>query len=333
MQPQVLIYGDSPLIQTEMIQCLADVKLLKLEQESGEINQDFSPMRFVKYSGAHTVSEFQNFCRRKQSHFDPEQNESQDIIWFCLGPKTSEELLDYIIHYPGRYCLVLCEAKELERKAYTSFRALLKTKGLNDHKLITVSSHNGTGLARLVEQTFSFWGDSYDAQKIKNHTMLALLRNRESQRADSYIFWAAGRAFFIAACPLPMADIGPLLANEAYMFFKVGKAYGYATDKAALTSFIGCIGASIGGMVLASWLPLLKVPVAAGVTYAVGKAAQVYFESNMTLDQKKLKKVFADELKKGKKMDWKAIVEKLKIKKDSMPPEEYAENGESILPK
>lgn len=330
MQPKVLIYGDSPFIQKEIVQCLANVELLKLEQESGEISSDCSSIRFMKYSGTHTVPDFQNFCRRKQAYFDPECNETEDIIWFFLGPKTSEELLDYISQYSGRYCLILCEAKELERKEYTSFRSLLKTKGFNDHNLITVSLHDGTGLVRLMEQTFSVFKDSYAKQECKNHAMLTLLRNRESKKADSYIYWAAGRAFFLAACPIPVADIGPLLANEAYMFFKVGKTYGYATDKAALVSFLGCIGASIGGMALASWVPLLKVPIAAGITYAVGKAAQVYFESNMKLDQKKLKKIFEAEFKVGKKMDWKAIVEKLKIKKDSALPEEYEGNDSNV---
>ena len=56
MQPKVLIYGDSPFIQKEIVQCLANVELLKLEQESGEISSDCSPIRFMKYSGTPHLS-------------------------------------------------------------------------------------------------------------------------------------------------------------------------------------------------------------------------------------------------------------------------------------
>jgi len=147
------------------------------------------------------------------------------------------------------------------------------------------------------------WGEYYAA-------MRRTWQNGVGSDADDYINWAAGRAAAIALIPLPLADVGPLIANEAYMFYKLGALYGYAVNKTVLTGFLGCVGASIGGKLCANLIPFLKIPIAAAVTYGVGKAAKAYFESGMVLDSETLKAEFLAGEREARKRDWKPVSEK-----------------------
>ena len=126
-----------------------------------------------------------------------------------------------------------------------------------------------------------------------------------SGEADSYINWAAGRAAAIALVPLPLADVGPLIANEVYMLYKLACIYGIAADNTVITMLLGCAGGSIAGKIGASFLPFLKVPIAAAVTYGVGKAAKAYFESDMTMNEDELRQEFLAGEREAKKKDWK----------------------------
>ena len=126
-----------------------------------------------------------------------------------------------------------------------------------------------------------------------------------SGEADSYINWAAGRAAAIALVPLPLADVGPLIANEVYMLYKLAGIYGIAADNTVITMLLGCAGGSIAGKIGASFLPFLKVPIAAAVTYGVGKAAKAYFESDMTMNEDELRQEFLAGEREAKKKDWK----------------------------
>ena len=130
--------------------------------------------------------------------------------------------------------------------------------------------------------------------------------------ADSYIYWAAGRAAAIAWLPLPLVDVAPLIANEVYMIYKLAGVYGIAADNTVITMLLGSAGGSIAGKVGASFLPLLKVPIAAAVTYGVGKAAKAYFESDMTLNEEQLKAAFLAGEREAKKRDWKREAESCK---------------------
>ena len=89
------------------------------------------------------------------------------------------------------------------------------------------------------------------------------------------------------------------------MICRIGVAYGYAVDKSILTMLAGVAGGSIAGKLAASFLPFLKIPIAAGITYGVGKAAKAYFESDMTLDMDDLKEKFIEGEKESKNTNWK----------------------------
>ena len=103
------------------------------------------------------------------------------------------------------------------------------------------------------------------------------------KKADEYILWGAGRAAAIAISPIPLSDVAPLVANEGYMIYRLAETYGFTIDKSVVTMLLGVAGGSFAGMLLSSFLPGLKIAVAAGVTYAVGKMSKAYFASGMTL--------------------------------------------------
>ena len=122
--------------------------------------------------------------------------------------------------------------------------------------------------------------------------------------ADSLIRWGAGRAAAIAAIPIPLADIGPLIMNEGYMIYKLGALYGYSVGENVLAMLGGVTGGSLAGKVLASFLPGIKIAIAPAVTYAVGKVAQEYFKSKMTMSESELKQRFEKAKKEGEKTNW-----------------------------
>ncbi|MBQ9367554.1 MAG: DUF697 domain-containing protein [Victivallales bacterium] len=126
------------------------------------------------------------------------------------------------------------------------------------------------------------------------------------KKADEYILWGAGRAAAIAISPIPLSDVAPLVANEGYMIYRIAETYGYKIDKAVVTMLLGVAGSSFAGMLLSSFLPGLKIAVAAGVTYAVGKMSKAYFASGMSMESDELRNVFTSARKEADTIDWKS---------------------------
>ena len=89
------------------------------------------------------------------------------------------------------------------------------------------------------------------------------------------------------------------------MLYKLAGIYGIAADNTVITMLLGSAGGSIAGKIGASFLPFLKVPIAAAVTYGVGKAAKAYFESDMTMNEDELRQEFLAGEREAKKKDWK----------------------------
>ena len=122
--------------------------------------------------------------------------------------------------------------------------------------------------------------------------------------ADDYVIWGAGRAAAITMLPLPIADIGALMANEAYMIYRIAETYGYDIDSSIVSMLIATVGGTFTRRLLFSLVPILKIPIAAGITYAMGKVAKAYFASGMTLDKEALKREFRQARKKANSIDW-----------------------------
>jgi len=168
-------------------------------------------------------------------------------------------------------------------------------------KIVERSGSAGTPIPRCGKLHFPKGKLSDEQIELLEKNMKSSDSNSE---ADELILWGAGRAAAIAVIPLPLADVGPLMANEAYMIYKLADAYGYSIDKTVITMLAGIAGGSIVGKIGASFLPFLKVPIAAGVTYAVGKAAKAYFASGMTLSRDSLLDVFTNARKEADTIDW-----------------------------
>jgi uncharacterized protein (DUF697 family) len=182
-------------------------------------------------------------------------------------------------------------------------------------RIISVSTESGAGVARLLETTLQHLlnrlpdsareGFAEAWHECLNGGGLVAVKSPD-EMADSYVNWAAGRAFVIALTPLPLSDVGPLVANEAYMIYRIGAAYGYAVDDRIIAGIVGCIGGSLVGKMSASFLPFVKAPIAAAVTYGVGAAAKGYFASGMTLGNEELKEVFRKARNEAESFDWRS---------------------------
>ncbi|MBR5839606.1 MAG: hypothetical protein IKZ84_13765 [Victivallales bacterium] len=122
--------------------------------------------------------------------------------------------------------------------------------------------------------------------------------------ANEIILWGAGRAAAIALAPIPLADVGPLMANEAYMIYRLANNYDCKIDESVVAMLLGVSGGSIVGKIAASFLPFLKVPIAAGITYAIGKTAKAYFNSGMTLSPEDMKDLFENSRTEAEGIDW-----------------------------
>ena len=122
--------------------------------------------------------------------------------------------------------------------------------------------------------------------------------------ADDYVIWGAGRAAAITMLPLPIANIGALMANEAYMIYRIAETYGYDIDSSIVSMLIATVGGTFTRRLLFSLVPILKIPIAAGITYAMGKVAKAYFASGMTLRRDALIGEFKRARRKACAIDW-----------------------------
>ena len=125
--------------------------------------------------------------------------------------------------------------------------------------------------------------------------------------ADDYISWGAGRAAGITLLPLPIADLPALMAHEAYMIYRIAETYGYDIDSSMVSMLISMVGGTLTRRLLFSLIPILKVPIAAGITYAMGKVAKAYFASGMTLSREALKREFTRARRKANTIDWYSV--------------------------
>ncbi len=152
--------------------------------------------------------------------------------------------------------------------------------------------------------------DALHFPKVKlTEGMLALLEENTlpqeaDRKADEAILWGAGRAAAIAVLPALLADVGALMANEAYMIHRVAKIYGHDIDESVVAMLVGIAGGSLARRIGVSLLPVLKIPVVAGSAYAIGKAAKAYVASGATLDRNSLHDIFIRAKKFAKGIDW-----------------------------
>lgn len=113
-----------------------------------------------------------------------------------------------------------------------------------------------------------------------NNETLAQATNVQEE-VETICRWAAARAAGIAA--LPSFTYAGLLANDVYMVSRIAQAYGVCPAKEGVTSFLVGLGGSAVAALVCTVVPtvILRVPVAAAITYGVGKIAAQWIEEGM----------------------------------------------------
>lgn len=270
--------------------------------------------------GQQTVDEYADFILNELLQRLNAGNRDKLIhnIWYCIdgsGARIQDTDAKLIKTFSDKVILVVTKCELMRKEQVESVMNTLLDL-IDRDRIVLVSSENRTGLKQLIAKTETMSAAamgraSEEQEAFRNRwdnyysNMRRAWTESVSGEADSYINWAAGRAAAIALVPLPLADVGPLIANEVYMLYKLAGVYGIAADNTVITMLLGCAGGSIAGKIGASCLPFLKVPIAAAVTYGVGKAAKAYFESDMTMDEDELRQEFLAGEREAKKKDWK----------------------------
>jgi uncharacterized protein (DUF697 family)/ethanolamine utilization protein EutP (predicted NTPase) len=262
--------------------------------ELGQKEDDF--VRYVK-----------NFVHRRQQIAN--MSKHIHVLWYCIaGDRARVTSCDKnLIRTLFDTVLVVVTKNDIVRaKQRQAIVSELTAAGVREREILFCSSLDNSGLKRLLDTTFDLMpeaqGRAFD-RLYRDKT--AELKRKADEAADDYVFWGAARAGAIAVIPLPLADMPFLIANQGYMIVGIGSAYGIAVTKGMVAAFLGTLGASIAGMTAASFLPFLKIGIAAGVTYGVGKAAKVWFENDMKASATDLKKVYTSAKREAKKRNWK----------------------------
>lgn len=127
------------------------------------------------------------------------------------------------------------------------------------------------------------------------------IRDDRDDAAERLIRWAAARAGLIVVAPV--LGTAALMANEVYMIVRLGETYGVKLSDKVVLSFIGSLGGTAAGSLAATLIPIavMQVPIAVGVTYGIGRAAQRWIKDGMPDDVKPYREVFEEEKKAGEK--------------------------------
>lgn len=118
------------------------------------------------------------------------------------------------------------------------------------------------------------------------------------EQAEDIRRWAAARAGIIVVAPV-VGTIA-LMANEVYMISRIASVYDVKLNESAIVGFMGSLGGAFVGQTLATLLPFapLQVPIAVGVTYALGFVSEAWIKEGMPQDISR----FADQFKQAKEM-------------------------------
>lgn len=103
-------------------------------------------------------------------------------------------------------------------------------------------------------------------------------------RAEKIVFWAAGRSGLFALSP--KFSVPALVANNTYMITSLARLHNVDLKKGAISGLIAGLGVACAGALVSLALPIkvMRVPVAVGLTYALGKVANIWIKDGMPSD-------------------------------------------------
>jgi predicted GTPase/uncharacterized protein (DUF697 family) len=333
MKPNILVCGKTGVGKTSLIQAVTHRGVVP---DSAIGDGQATTLGFEVYEtdaanfidsegmnpGTQSVDDYADFILDEMMN-RLETEESGNLIhnvWYCIdgsGARVQDTDAKLIKTFRKNMLLVVTKSELMRKEQIEDMMAEL-LKLLPREQIVLVSAENKTGLAQLVAKARAMSMDAMSAAEDEIEafqdrwqeyydSMLDDWRESVADEADSYINWAAGRAAAIAIVPLPLVDVIPLIANETYMIYRLAEVYGIPVDDTIITMILGCAGGSIAGKLAASLLPILKIPIAAGITYGVGKAAKAYFESDMKLNETELRETFLEAEREAKKREWKPV--------------------------
>lgn len=230
-------------------------------------------------------------------------------IWYCIdgsGARVQQGDKD-LIDGLGQHALVVITKVELMRKKQIDEVMSALSGFIPEDRIIMVSSHTFRGLEKLVKRTLEVSSHGFEFAKDWQSYYESMTKDWQeylAEEVNSLVMWGAIRAFALAINPFPLTDMPFLVTNEAYMIYRIGSCYGIPVTKSVLAQFLLCAGASSAGKFFASWLPFFKMPIAASVTYAVGRCAVAFFESEMKIDNESLHEIYKNEFEKGRSIKW-----------------------------
>jgi uncharacterized protein (DUF697 family)/GTP-binding protein EngB required for normal cell division len=333
-KPYILICGKSNVGKTSLINVLAKLDIVStnaMVDTNQPTNKCFvvhkTPIaNFIDAEAVKpgmTITQYADFIQKEiqTSLDDNKSNVVITSILYCItgnNCKTINEDIKLIKTWDKRLHIVVTKLDAMDKEEIKNINQQLVST-IDQKNIFMLSSKKYYGLARLIDsiqQQIKIYSKDMNLNIIsynKSWDEYYILQKESwkdaiSTEANSFIYSATGRAAAIAITPIPLTDVAPLIANELYMIYKIGNLYGYAVTSQILTMLAGVAGASFSGKLLASFLPGVKILIATGITFAVGKVAKAYFESGMKLDENELKEKYKQAEKESKKTNWEKAI-------------------------
>ena len=258
---------------------------------------------------------FNEFILEQERTKNPD--EQIHFVWYCImgpGGRVTNSDKHLIKELFSHTLVVITKSDIMKKEQMEAIQKELTAENIPNDNIIFTSSEDKSGINRLLKRTYETMPEARnDAVKAFMKQRIEDLETEQEAKVNELCLWGAGRAALIAITPIPIADMPMLIANEAYMISKIGTVYGINVTKSVIATFMGTLGASIAGMTLADFIPLLKIPIAAGITYGVGKTAAAWFNSDMSMSAEELKKIYDKNKLEAKHIDWIAEANKYKL--------------------
>ena len=119
-------------------------------------------------------------------------------------------------------------------------------------------------------------------------------------QVEQFIFWGAGRAAVLALSP-KFSNVA-LCTNATYMVTRIAHLYDVELQTGAVVGLVGGLSTAIATAAISLLVPFkaVRVPVAVGLIYAIGKVAHIWIEDGMPSDIERYKPMIAEFYENGK---------------------------------